>query len=84
MNCNSEILINNFKKIAKKGWIPSVNKNINGVGLTFEKLLNMFFPDYQGIEIKCTTGFSRYPISPFSKSFDGPSFFEMNRLINTY
>lgn len=44
----------------------------------------MFFPDYQGIEIKCTTRFSRYPISLFSKSFDDPSFFEMNRLINTY
>lgn len=45
---------------------------------------SMFFPDYQGIEIKCTTGFSRYPISLFSKSFDDPSFFEMNRLINIY
>ena len=44
----------------------------------------MFFPDYQGIEIKCTTRFSRYPISLFSKSFDDPSFFEMNRLINIY
>ena len=44
----------------------------------------MFFPNYQGIEIKCTTRFSRYPISLFSKSFDDPSFFEMNRLINTY
>ncbi len=89
MNCNSEILIDKFKEIAKKRWIPSVNNNSNGVGLTFEKLLNkspdsMFFPDYQGIEIKCTTRFSRYPISLFSKSFDGPSFFEMNRLVNTY
>ena len=55
MNCNSEILIDKFKEIAKKRWIPSVNNNSNGVGLTFEKLLNkspdsMFFPDYQGIE----------------------------------
>ena len=35
MNCNSEILINKFKEIAKKRWIPSVNNNSNGVGLTF-------------------------------------------------
>lgn len=35
MNSNSEILINKFKEIAKKRWIPSVNNNSNGVGLTF-------------------------------------------------
>ena len=44
----------------------------------------MFFPDYYGIEIKCTTKFSRYPISLFSKGFDGPTFFEMNRIVEQY
>lgn len=84
-----KMLINEFKKIASKRWIPGVNNNSNGVGLTFESLLNkqpdsMFFPDYYGIKIKCTTRFSRYPISLFSKSFDGPSFFEMNRIVEQY
>lgn len=84
-----EELIDKFKEIAKQRWIPSVNNYSNGVGLTFEKLINknpdsMFFPDYYGIEIKCTTRFSRYPISLFTKSFDGPSFYEMNRLVEKY
>lgn len=82
-------LINEFKKIASKRWITAINNSSNGVGLTFESLLNkqpdsMFFPDYYGIEIKCTTRFSRYPITLFSKSFDGPTFYEMNRIINQY
>ena len=84
-----EELIDKFKEIAKQRWIPSVNNYSNGVGLTFEKLISknpdsMFFPDYNGIEIKCTTRFSRYPISLFTKSFDGPSFYEMNRLVEKY
>lgn len=82
-------LINEFKKIAGKRWITAINNTSNGVGLTFESLLNkqpdsMFFPDYYGIEIKCTTRFSRYPITLFSKSFDGPTFYEMNRIVNKY
>ena len=89
MNKSYEDLIENFKSISKKKWIKGINNFSNSVGLTFETLIHkkadsMFFPDYKGIEIKCTQRFSRYPINLFSSAFDGPSFYEMNRLLNTY
>lgn len=82
-------LINEFAKISRKRWIKGINNTTNGVGLTFENQIgkqadSMFFPDYKGIEIKCTQRFSRYPITLFSTSFDGPSFYEMNRLLQKY
>lgn len=82
-------LLKQFIKISDKKWLRGVNNTTNSVGLTFEYLLNkktdsMYFPDYQGIEIKCTQRFSRYPISLFSLSFDGPNLYEMNRLLITY
>ena len=82
-------LITKFTKISRKRWIKGVNNSTNGVGLTFENQIgkqadNMYFPDYKGIEIKCTQRFSRYPITLFSPSFDGPSFYEMNRLLQKY
>lgn len=88
-NTKYDKLINNFISINKKGWNESVCNDTGGVGLTFEKLLDkkadsMFFPDYYGTEIKCTTRYSRYPISLFSKSFDGPLLYEMNRILEKY
>ncbi len=82
-------LINQFKIISKKDWIKNENKSWGGVGLTFEKLLNkkadsMFFPDYLGIEIKCTTINSQYPLFLFTISFDGPNFPEINRIIEKF
>lgn len=82
-------LINNFNLISQKKWIKSIVNNTSGVGLTFENLLgklpdSMFFPDYYGIEIKCTTRFSRYPITLFTKAFDGPSLYEMNKILEKY
>lgn len=82
-------LINNFKIISKKGWLKTVATNTSGVGLTFERQLNkqpdsLFFPDYRGTEIKCTTRYSRYPITLFSLAFDGPSLYEMNNLLQKY
>lgn len=82
-------LIKKFTEIAKERWIKGVNNTSNSVGMTFEMLLNkqpdsMYFPDYNGIEIKCSQRFSRYPISLFSLSFDGPNLYEMNRLLTTY
>jgi len=89
INKEMKQLINEFIKISRKRWIKGVNNSTNGVGLTFEKQIgkpadSMFFPDYNGIEIKCTQRFSRYPITLFSTSFDGPSFYEMNRLLQKY
>jgi len=79
-------LIENFKDISKLKWIKGINNFTNSAGLTFESLLNknadsMFFPDYQGIEIKCTQRYSRYPITLFSKSFDGPLLYQMNEIL---
>ena len=84
-----KLLIENFRKIANKGYIKSTSKGIGSIGLTFEHELgkvadSTYFPDYYGIELKCTTRFSRYPIHLFSVAFDGPTYPEINRLIEKY
>ena len=89
INKDIELLINQFKSIAKKGWIKSVSKNFGSIGLTFEKELgknpdSMFFPDYYGIEIKCTSRFSKYPLYLFTVAFDGPTFPEIDRIVEKY
>lgn len=78
MNENFKELVAIFKKIARKKWIKRVTKGHGNIGLTFEKELEKkidtnYTPDYKDIEIKCTTRFSRYPISLFSIAFDGPT-----------
>ncbi len=90
MNDNFNSLINKFKKINKMRYVKGINNNLlNSCGLTFENLLgkkidSMFFPDYKDIEIKCTQRYSGFPISLFTLSFDGPSLFESNYLIEKY
>lgn len=89
MEENSKILLEKFNAISKLKWIKGINNFTNSAGLTFESLINkksdsMFFPDFHNIEIKCTQRFSRYPITLFSKSFDGPSLYQMNELLNKY
>lgn len=80
-------IIDEFIKINKKGYVNSINNNLNNsCGLTLEHLLgkkadNMFFPDFNGVEIKTTTRFSRYNISLFSMSFDGPNLLESNNFL---
>lgn len=82
-------MLEKFIVITKKGWIKGINQSTNSVGLTFEKLMSkepdsLYFPDFFGIELKCTQRYSRYPINLFSLAFDGPHLFEMNRLIEKY
>lgn len=82
-------LLAKFREIANKRYVKGVNNEHNSIGLTFESQLNkkadsMFFPDYNGIEIKCTSRFSHYPIALFTLAFDGPNFYEMNRLLNKF
>lgn len=89
MEENSKILLEKFNEISKLKWIKGLNNFTNSAGLTFEYLINkkfdsMFFPDFHNIEIKCIQRFSRYPITLFSKSFDGPSLYQMNELLNKY
>ena len=86
---NEKEFLEKFKKISNKGWIKSVNKGTGSIGLTFEKQLfkkmdSMYFPDFSGIELKCTTRFSRFPITLFSCAFEGPTFPEINRLLELY
>lgn len=89
MEQNIQKLIEQFHVISKKNWIPSVSKSFGSIGLTFEKELgkqpdSMYFPDYYGIEIKCTSIFSKYPLYLFTVAFDGPTFPEINRIIEAY
>ena len=89
MNKNFNDLIDKFKIISKKKWIKSYYKGHGTIGLTFEKELGKkidtnYLPDYNGIEIKCTTRFSRFPISLFSIAFDGPTNKEIIRINEKY
>ncbi len=83
-------LIKKFEEINSMGYIKGINNNLyNSCGLTFESLLgkkadNMFFPDYEGIEIKCKQRYSRYDINLFSLSFDGPQLYESNYILQEY
>ena len=82
-------LLNEFKRISRKKWIKSISKSHGSVGNTFENELkkkpdSLYFPDYEGIELKCTTKYSRYPLYLFTLAFDGPTFPEINRLIDLY
>lgn len=89
MDDNIKQLSNNFKLIVQKGWIESISNSFGSVGLTFEKELNrkpgsLYFPDYYGIEIKCSTINSKYPLYLFTCAFDGPTFPEIERIVNQY
>ena len=89
MEKNLEDLIKEFKSISNKGYIKGINNNTNSIGLTFERELNkradsMFWADYEGIEIKCKSRFSRFPITLFTQAFDGPALYETNRILQLY
>ena len=82
-------IIEEFLKLNERGYVESISKEKNSCGLTLEHLLgkepdSMFFPDYNGVELKTTTRFSRYNINLFSLTFDGPSLFESNYMLETY
>lgn len=89
MNKEVQQLIEQFHIIANKKWIKSVDKGLGSVGLTFENELDkrpdsLYFPDYYGTEIKCSTRYSHYPISLFTLAFDGPTFPEISRIVKKY
>lgn len=89
MNKEIQSLINQFHIIARKRWIPSVSSSFGSIGITFEQQLNkkadsLYFPDYYGIEIKCTSRYSRYPLFLFTIAFDGTTFPEINRIVEKY
>ena len=89
MNKDTNVLINEFKRIANKVWIKSTTRSFGGVGLEFEKELgkkkdSLYFPDYYGIELKCTSDKSKYPLYLLTLAFDGPTFPEINRIVEKY
>lgn len=89
MNTNENNILTEFKKIANKGWIKSVSNSTGSIGITFEKELgnkenSSFLPDYQGIEIKCSSMYARYPITLFTSALDGPSNAELIRITEKY
>ena len=82
-------LIKKFIEISNKGWIKGVNNNFGSCGLTFEREIGKtqdadFFPDYNGIELKCCTRFSNYPLYLFTISFDGPGLNETDRIAQLF
>lgn len=84
-----ENLYKEFLKIKDKGWIKTVTKGNNGVGLTFEKLLNISkneleIPDYDGIEIKTKRNSSNSYTTLFSCKPEGKYYHEVERLKDTY
>ena len=87
---NFDELIEKFNQICEKGYIKGVGNNYkNSCGLTFEKELHkkvdsMFFPDFKDIEIKCKQKSSRFNITLFSLSFNGPFLYENNYILEKY
>lgn len=84
-----EKLLIEFKRICNKGYIRGVKRSFGSIGLTFERELgktpdSLYFPDYEGIEIKCTSRFSHYPLYLFTVAFDGPNENEIMRIVNEY
>lgn len=45
---------------------------------------DMYFPDYNGIKIKCTTRYNDFPLFLFNTSSDGPTYTKIDRLIEKY
>ncbi len=89
INDDLKKLVNEFKRISNKKWIKNNYKSFGAVGNTFEKELgknadSTYFPDYYGIEIKCTSKFSKYPLYLFTVAFDGPTFPEIERIVSNY
>ena len=89
MDKEFNLLLDKFKKIANYNLVKGINNYNTSVGLTFENLIGKapdseFFPDYNGIEIKCSQRYSRFPITLFTSSLDGPDFYEINRLLQNY
>jgi len=89
MNKDFNMLLKEFKSIARKKWIKGISNGHGNIGLTFENELGKkvdtnYTPDYNNIELKCTTRFSRFPVSLFSLAFDGPTDKEIIRLNEAY
>lgn len=85
----NETLLNKFKHVSRKNWIKGISNTNNSGGITFEKMIgkesdSMYFPDYEDVEIKTSSRFSRYPIGLFGMAFDGPNLYETNLFLQKH
>lgn len=76
-------------EIKARGWILVPRRGYGEVGLLFESLLgitsNEFsVPDFDGIEIKVQNRISKFPLTLFSCTCDGPNFYEIKRIVDKY
>lgn len=74
--------------IANKGYIVGIGKSWGNIGLTFENEIgklpdSKYDPDFEDIEIKCSSRFSRYPLYLFTVAFDSNEN-EMIRIANDF
>lgn len=81
-------IIHETNEIIKKGWIPALSNGTGGMGITFEKMLNiktntLELPDYDGIEIKTKSINKNGYISLFNATPDS-NLFEIKRIQEKY
>ena len=87
-----ESLKNKFYEISNLGWVKNISNGKGSVGITLEKLLNINsnefeVPDYEMmIELKSKSKYfnNKYPVSLFSATCDGESFYELRRIKDKY
>ena len=85
-------LKNKFYEISNLGWVENLSNGKGSVGITLEKLLNINsnefeVPDYEMmIELKSKSKYfnNKYPVSLFSATCDGESFYELRRIKDKY
>lgn len=81
-------LSNKFQKIKNLGWIKGEKNNYGSAGITFEKLINnnwtnFEIPDYNDIEIKTTSSTKEKYITLFNAVPDS-FLFEIKRIVAKY
>lgn len=68
-------IISAFDEVSSKGFISGVGKSWGNIGLTFENAIGKspdsnYAPDFDGVEIKCSTRYSHYPVYLFTLAFE--------------
>ena len=80
-------LYRKFNEIRKQGWIKTMSNDLQGVGYTFERLINkkvdnFFLPDFRGIEIKTFELYTRRVIHLFNATPDGDYLYPIERVLD--
>lgn len=82
-------LLKLFQKIKERNYIKSVNNNKNGAGITLEHLLNagadnLWYPDYNGIELKALRFWKDANCELFNLTPDSNHLYTTKWLSNNY